>query len=206
MKLINDTSYGDEITILLILITWRFNHRNCRRCCMTLCFLQELNTPILYLDVMRWCWQQDYRNRPTAQQLQEVLANPAIPRLVDAISLHHTADVTCACVCTLPIEVVSSDPASLGGEVPMPHPHVARGDLQEELWLGTFAAGEEVVEEGGAENRAGVVVINFRGKTNFSTEVSSMYIHRIEVISKWCWSYLYVMCCVGSISQCVALS
>ena len=55
------------------------------------------------------------------------------------------------------------------GEVPTPHPHVARGDLQEELWLATFTAEQE-----GRENRGEVVVINFRGKTNFSTEVRTL--------------------------------
>ena len=65
---------------------------------------QELSNPILYLDIMRWCWQQDFRSRPSARQLIEVLTNQSVPRLVDAISLHSTTRVTCSAICGLPIE------------------------------------------------------------------------------------------------------
>ena len=125
------------------------------------CVSQELNNPILYLDVMRWCWQQDFRARPSASQLEEILTNPSIPYLVDAISLHNSNTVTCACVCTLPIEIIppTSDPDSsdVGASV-LPSlsssSYMAQGDLQEELWLSTFS------EEKGSE----IVVINFKGK------------------------------------------
>lgn len=49
--------------------------------------LQELCNPILYLDIMRWAWQQDYHDRPTSSQLESVLSLPAVPHLVDAYSL-----------------------------------------------------------------------------------------------------------------------
>ena len=123
-------------------------------CCCCYCFTQELNNPILFLDVMRWCWQQDFRNRPSAAQLMEILTNPSISRLVDALNLHNSNEVTCACICTLPIEVLP--PADEGGSLlppTSPHLHVTRGDLQEELWLSTFSA-----------NSAEVVVINFKDK------------------------------------------
>jgi hypothetical protein len=122
-----------------------------------------LNNPILYLDVMRWCWQQDFRARPSAGQLEEILTNPSIPHLVDAISLHNSSTITCACVCTLPIEIVAptSDPdSSVEGSSSVFPPslssssYVAQGDLQEELWLSTYS------QETGSE----IVVINFKGK------------------------------------------
>ena len=116
---------------------------------------------------MRWCWQQDFRNRPSAQQLTEVLTNPSISRLIDAVSLHNSNTVTCACICTLPIEIIPpaevASTAAEGGDgkqsfVPLassPHQHVARADLQEELWLCTHnALGSEVC------------VINFKGKAS----------------------------------------
>ena len=138
------------------------SHQRCHRVTYILTHLtQELNSPILYLDVMRWCWQQDHRDRPSAEQLSNVLTNPSIPRLVDAVSLHSSNIVTCSCICTLPIEILP--PGEVGGDsgdrkgsgFPPPHPHVAMGDLQEELWLCTFSAqGSEVK------------VINFRGKAS----------------------------------------
>lgn len=116
---------------------------------------QELNNPILYLDVMRWCWQQDFRVRPSARQLEEILLNPSIPHLVDAISLHNSNTITCACVCTLPIEILPpNDPdSSEGSSVFTSHSYMAQGDLQEELWLSTHNGKESEI-----------VVINFKGK------------------------------------------
>ena len=132
---------------------------------------QELNNPILFLDVMRWCWQQDFTLRPSAEQLEEILTNPSIPHLVDAISLHSSSPVTCACVCTLPIEIQHSEPdlnessvfasiASTSSTAPSSsssssHAYMAQGDLQEELWLATY---------GGQERESEIVVINFKGK------------------------------------------
>ena len=115
---------------------------------------------------MRWCWQQDFRNRPSAIQLTELLTNPSISRLVDAMNLHHSSEITCACTCTLPIELLP--PADLeGGSVlppaSSPHLHVARGDLQEELWLCTYTT-----------NSAEVVVINFKDKVAQVCPTTSM--------------------------------
>lgn len=128
---------------------------------------QELNNPMLYLDIMRWCWQQDFRSRPSAAQLSEVLANPSIPYLLDAMPLHNNDLITCACICTLPFELLPpNDPeASMEGlsssssssfpPSSASHGHVARGDLQEELWLATFSERDQI---------ASIVVVNFKGK------------------------------------------
>ena len=107
---------------------------------------------------MRWCWQQDFRTRPSASQLEEILTNPSIPYLVDAISLHNSNTVTCACVCTLPMEIVAPEEAEGTSSVfpslsSAAHSYTAQGDLQEELWLSTY---NEVESE--------IVVINFKGK------------------------------------------
>ena len=74
--------------------------------------------------------------------------------------------MTCACICTLPIEIVppaemamgeSGDPRPGSFVPPSPHSHLAQGDLQEELWLCTYN------DEGcGSE----VCVINFKGKAS----------------------------------------
>lgn len=121
---------------------------------------------MLYLDIMRWCWQQDFRSRPSAAQLSDVLTNSSIPYLLDAMPLHNTDLITCACICTLPFELLPpSDPdASMEGlssssssflPSSAPHAHVARGDLQEELWLATFSERDQI---------ASIVVVNFKGK------------------------------------------
>lgn len=118
---------------------------------------------------MRWCWQQDFRARPSAGQLEEILTNPSIPYLVDAVSLHNSNTVTCACVCTLPMEILppstaAGDPdasiesssvfSSLSSSSATSHnSYLAQGDLQEELWLSTY---DEMESE--------IVVINFKGK------------------------------------------
>ena len=136
--------------------------------------LQELNNPILFLDVMRWCWHQDFRFRPMASDLIHSLESPSLPRLLDAISLHDNAEITSACLSTLPVEIVSptagpeEKAASSAAAQP---PHVARGDLQEELWLCTFERGSVRGSTGGSR----AVVVNFRGKASFCTEVSCMY-------------------------------
>lgn len=66
--------------------------------------LQELSNPILYLDIMRWCWQQDFRSRPSASYLIDVLSSDSVPQLVEAISLHGTTAITCSALCIVPIE------------------------------------------------------------------------------------------------------
>ena len=118
---------------------------------------------MLYLDVMRWCWQQDFRTRPSAKQLEEVLSNPSIPYLIDAISLHNSNNVTCACVSTLPIEIVAppseqdlSESILASVAASSSHSYLAQGDLQEELWLATHHS------EKGSE----ITVINFKGKAS----------------------------------------
>lgn len=147
----------DYLNVRPILVVWYISHVIwCNTC------LQELNNPILYLDVMRWCWQQDFRARPSASQLEDILTNPSIPYLVDAISLHNSNTVTCACVCTLPMEILpptaemdSNEGSSVFPSPPSAHSsYTAQGDLQEELWLATYN------QETGSE----IVVINFKGK------------------------------------------
>ena len=93
-----------------------------------ICPLQELNNPILYLDVMGWCWQADYRNRPSASVLEKVLANPSFSRLVDAVPLSPTCQVTASCICTLPLAIVAQDVG--GDENHNKPPYVADADLQ----------------------------------------------------------------------------
>ena len=137
-------------------VVYHFDHTHTLSLSLSL-ITQELNNPILFLDVMRWCWQQDFRNRPTAVQLTEILTNPSISRLVDALNLHNSNEITCASICTLPIEVLPPTPVDIdGGSVlppASPHLHVTRGDLQEELWLSTYTS-----------SNAEVVVINFKDK------------------------------------------
>ena len=48
---------------------------------------QELNNPLLFLDVMRWAWEQDYHNRPSATQLKEVLLQSSVSHLINAYPL-----------------------------------------------------------------------------------------------------------------------
>lgn len=133
---------------------------------------------------MRWCWQQDFRNRPSASQLSEILTNPSIPSLVDAVSLHNSNTITCACVCTVPIEILppsdseASESSSVLTSLSTPHAYVTRGDLQEELWLSTYDEKEEKAE---------VAVINFKGKarTVIQTDASILY-HPLIVIFLSC--------------------
>ena len=59
------------------------------------------------------------------------------------------------------------------------HQYVARGDLQEDVWLGLFTEegwegrGREGGggEDGEVEGESQVCVINFKGKASFSTQV-----------------------------------
>ena len=69
------------------------------------------------------------------------------------------------------------------------HQFVARGDLQEDIWLGLFSGDGRKERErergreggrGGAVEREGesqVCVINFKGKASFSTQVSNSHTH-----------------------------
>ena len=59
------------------------------------------------------------------------------------------------------------------------HQYVARGDLQEDVWLGLYSEGEGEGGGGGGgvggeegEGESQVCVINFKGKASFSTQVS----------------------------------
>ena len=66
---------------------------------------------------------------------------------------------------------------------PSTHPYVARGDLQEDVWLGLYSkdvGGRGVGggrgrgrggDEGSGEGQSQVCVINFKGKANFFSEV-----------------------------------
>lgn len=120
---------------------------------------------------MRWCWQQDFRHRPSANQLEDILTNPSIPYLVDAMSLHNSNTITCSCVSTLPIEILptTSDDSSEGGggggggsinttSFSASVSNMVQGDLQEELWLSTYN------EKNQEDTKSEIVVINFKGK------------------------------------------
>lgn len=60
------------------------------------------------------------------------------------------------------------------------HPFVARGDLQEDVWLGLYSGDGRRGREGGGREEGGgekegesqICVINFKGKASFSTQVS----------------------------------
>ena len=70
---------------------------------------------------------------------------------------------------------------------PSTHPYVARGDLQEDVWLGLYSndvggrgvGGGRVRGRGGddgsGEGQSQVCVINFKGKANFFSEVTTMH-------------------------------
>ena len=91
---------------------------------------QELNNPILFLDVMGWCWQPDFRNRPSASVLGKVLANPSFSRLVDVAPLSSTCQVTASCICTLPLAIVAQEDDT--DNKPL---YVANADLQVRVLL-----------------------------------------------------------------------
>uniref|UniRef100_A0A1X7UH02 non-specific serine/threonine protein kinase n=1 Tax=Amphimedon queenslandica TaxID=400682 RepID=A0A1X7UH02_AMPQE len=133
---------------------------------------KELSNPILYLDIMRWAWQQDYHDRPTSSQLDSVLSLPAVPHLVDAYSLedHCYQQVTSACIVTLPIDISSQVPddgstseTSLTPSVSQYHTNVVRGDLQEEVWFCSKEKDDQTLER--ASSRLSFV--SFRGRANF---------------------------------------
>ena len=114
---------------------------------------------MLYLDLMRWCWQQDYRHRPSATQVAEFITAPSFPRLVDAIALDSNAVITSACMGTFLIEAPrlsvphQSSPHILRRDavnvdrhqdrkvssreelLAIEYSDVVKGDLQEEIWL-----------------------------------------------------------------------
>ena len=58
---------------------------------------------------MRWCWQQDFRSRPSADHLIDVLSNEGVPRLMEAVSLHDSSDITANALCIFPIEQSASE-------------------------------------------------------------------------------------------------
>lgn len=63
---------------------------------------------------MRWCWQQDFRSRPSANHLIEVLSSDSVPQLVEAVSLQGTTAITCSALCIVPIEHSSGTEVSWG--------------------------------------------------------------------------------------------
>ena len=66
------------------------------------------------------------------------------------------------------------------GSTSTSHQFVARGDLQEDVWLGLYTGDGVSVRVGGGEDGSGdqeegesqVCVINFKGKASFSKQVS----------------------------------
>ena len=147
---------------------------------------------MLYLDMMRWCWQQEYRHRPSAAQVAEFITAPSFPRLVDAIALNSNAVITSACIGTFLIEAprLSSHPGSGSPHVRQrdtirPHPlhrkasshdellaieysDVVKGDLQEEIWLSLHTQCNSMPS-------SEVKIIGFRKKAEPYTDVS-MYV------------------------------
>ena len=147
---------------------------------------------MLYLDMMRWCWQQEYRHRPSAAQVAEFITAPSFPRLVDAIALNSNAVITSACIGTFLIEAprLSSHPGSGSPHVRhrdtiRPHPlhrkasshdellaieysDVVKGDLQEEIWLSLHTQCNSMPS-------SEVKIIGFRKKAEPYTDVS-MYV------------------------------
>ena len=73
--------------------------------------------------------------------------------------------------------------------LPTSHQYVARGDLQEDVWLGLYSTKGKGGggKDGGGKDGGGVgereegesqvCVINFRGKTSFTTQVSPLVNH-----------------------------
>ena len=135
---------------------------------------QELNNPILYLDIMRWAWQQDFHHRPSAAQLEKILASPSIPLMVDAFNLQPYCDsgITASCTVTLPIDISTSSEGLQGGppmSPPAKHSYVTQGDIQEEVWLCSFVDPEVT-----GVPEALLSIISFRGRANFCVDVSKI--------------------------------
>ena len=145
---------------------------------------------MLYLDLMRWCWQQEYRHRPSATQVAEFITAPSFPRLVDAIALNSSAVITSACIGTFLIEAprlstphqssphilrrdaVNVDkhlrfdrrPSSREELLAIEYSDVVKGDLQEEIWLSLYT---QVNSMPSSE----VKIIGFRNKAEPYTDV-----------------------------------
>ena len=166
---------------------------------------QELNNPMLYLDLMRWCWQQEYRHRPSAAQVAEFITAPSFPRLVDAVALNSSAVITSACIGTFLIEAprlssprqssphvnryaaVSNDKhnslrrkiSSQEELLAMEYSDVVKGDLQEEIWLSVHTQCNSMPS-------SEVKIIGFKMKSEPYTDVCvCMYVYKC----------IFVMCC-----------
>ena len=143
---------------------------------------------MLYLDLMRWCWQQEYRHRPSAMQVAEFITAPSFPRLVDAIALNSNAVITSACIGTFLIETprlstphqnsphiirrdavkdYSFDRRASSREelLAIEYSDVVKGDLQEEIWLSLHTQTNSMPS-------SEVKIIGFRKKAEPYTDVS----------------------------------
>ena len=146
---------------------------------------------MLYLDLMRWCWQQEYRHRPSAMQVAEFITAPSFPRLVDAIALNSNAVITSACIGTFLIEaprlstphqssphIIRRDAVKVDKHHPfdrkassreellaIEYSDVVKGDLQEEIWLSLHTQTNSMPS-------SEVKIIGFRKKAEPYTDVS----------------------------------
>ena len=117
---------------------------------------------------MRWAWQQDFHQRPSAFQLEELLASPSVPLMVDAYNLQAYCDstITCCCTVTLPIDISTSSESTSSLSSIVKHLYVTQGDIQEEVWLCAIDVPDDT---GIPESR--LSVISFKGRANFSVDV-----------------------------------
>ena len=171
---------------------------------------------MLYLDLMRWCWQQEYRNRPSATQVTEFITAPSFPRLMDAIALNSNAIITSACIGTFLIEAprLSSHPgsphvrhrdavrvdrhplhrkASSHEELlAMEYSDVVKGDLQEEIWLSLHTKCNSMPS-------SEVKIIGFRKKAEPYTDVSIC----VHVFAYLCVCVCMCVCVCVCVCACV---
>ena len=153
-------------------------------------FFQELNNPLLYLDMMMWCWQDDYNIRPNAKVLTDLLSLSAVPHLIEAFSLGPLERITCACVSSILIgpqqensnfkesvfsfsgefeesqkkqfmEATGSTPP---GPPVLKHQNVAFGDMYQDLWLASHCPTKESATE--------LHIVSFQGRTKHYVQVS----------------------------------
>ena len=185
----------------------------------------ELNSPVMYLDLMQWCWMGDYNKRPTARQLTEMLSNPTIPHLMDVINLGKMETVTC--VCTSPLLIQRQNLANLsdlsvsqthddkdyeqyiaahGGlksnVLNMKHSLVTHGDMFQELWIASFDANKYPSTE--------LHIVTFQGRAKHFVQVSTfcriiIYIRIYHSLSRDTYSIRiwYVRICIFVCSICM---
>lgn len=78
---------------------------------------QTLVHPPHCLDLMVLCWAQGPRDRPSASQLVSIASAPEFARLVDVVSLKHTAAVVAACAGPPLLGAPGCAPAGSGREL-----------------------------------------------------------------------------------------